>query len=102
VLNVTLFLMVRYNAERATLFMVIKMGKPKGLMVKRSMANYQPLTNFEYSKQKDKDKKAWQDISDSLPDNAFADDVVPDDNETYGKVDKKPFHLETEISHYDG
>jgi len=27
---------------------------------------------------------------------------VPDDNETYGKVDKKPFHLETEISHYDG
>ncbi len=94
--------MVRYNAELATLFMVIKMGKPKGLKAKRIMINYQPLTNFEYSKQKDKNKKAWQAISDSLPDNAFADDVVPDDNETYGKVDKKPFHLETEISHYDG
>ena len=24
-----------------------------------------------------------------LPDNAFADDVVPDDNETYGKVVKE-------------
>ena len=93
--------MVRYNAERATLFMVILMGKPKGLKAKRIMINYQSLTNFEYSKQKDKDKKAWQSISDSLPDDAFADDVVPDDNETYGKVDKKPFHLETEISHYD-
>ena len=94
--------MVRYNAELANLFMVIKMGKPKGLKAKRIMINYQPLANFEYNKQKDKDKKAWQAISDSLPDNAFADDVVPDDNETYGKVNKKPFHLETEISHYDG
>lgn len=94
--------MVRYNAELANLFMVIKMGKPKGLMIKRSMVNYQPLTNFEYSKQKDKDKKAWQAISDSLPENAFADDVVPDDNETNGRVERKTFHLETEISHYDG
>ena len=94
--------MVRYNAERATLCMVIKMGKPKGLNAKRIMVKYEPLISFEYNKQKDKDKKAWQDISDSLPDNAFADDVVPDDNETYGKVDRKTFHLETEISHYDG
>lgn len=94
--------MVRYNVERATLCMVIKMGKPKGLMVKRSMVEYQPLVSFEYNKQKERDKKAWQDISDSLPDNAFADDVVPDDNETNGRVERKTFHLETEISHYDG
>ena len=94
--------MVRYNAELANLFMVIKMGKPKGFKAKRIMVKYEPLISFEYNKQKERDKKAWQDISDSLPDNAFADDVVPDDNETYGKVDKKPFHLETEISHYDG
>ena len=94
--------MVRYNAERATLCMVIKMGKPKGLKAKRIMVKYEPLISFEYNKQKERDKKAWQAISDSLPDNAFADDVVPDDNETNGRVDKKPFHLETEISHYDG
>lgn len=94
--------MVRYNAKRATLFMVIKMGKPKGLKAKRIIVDYQPLVSFEYNKQKDKDKKAWQAISDSLPDNAFADDVVPDDNETNGRVDQKTFHLETEISHYDG
>lgn len=94
--------MARYNVELATLFMVIKMGKPKGLKAKRIMIKYEPLASFEYNKQRDRDKKAWQKVSDNLPDNAFADDVVPDEAETYGKVDRKTFHLETEISHYDG
>lgn len=94
--------MARYNVELANLSMVISMGKPKGLKAKRIMIKYEPLISFEYNKQKERDKKAWQAISDSLPDNAFADDVVPDDNETNGRVDRKTFHLETEISHYDG
>lgn len=94
--------MVRCNAELATLFMVIPMGKHKGLKRKRIMTQHEPLISFEYNKQKNRDKKAWQQISDSLPDNAFADDVVPDEAETYGKVSKKIMHIETGIDHYDG
>ena len=69
---------------------------------KRKPNMYQPVVGYSHTMQIERDKEAWQAISDSLPDNAFADDVVPDDNETYGKVDRKTFHLETEISHYDG
>lgn len=94
--------MARYNVELANLSMVISMGKPKGLKAKRIMIKYEPLASFEYNKQRDRDKKAWQKVSDNLPDNAFADDAVPDEAETYGKVSKKIMHIETGIDHYDG
>jgi len=48
----------------------------------------------------ERDKQAWQAISDSLPDNAFADDVVPDDDDTKGKVSRQASHIETGLDNY--
>jgi len=78
------------------------MKKRNRIAVERKPIQYEPLISFEYNKQKERDKKAWQKVSDSLPDNAFADDVVPDDSETYGKVTRASVHIEKGLDHYDG
>ena len=67
---------------------------------KRKPNMYQPVVGYSHTMQIERDKEAWQAISDSLPENAFADDVVPDDDDTKGRVSRQVSHIETGLDNY--
>lgn len=74
-----------------------KKGNTK--MVRR-LVQYEPLVAYAHNMQIERDRRAWQAVSDSLPDNAFSDDVVPDDDDTKGKVSIQASHIETGLDNY--
>lgn len=77
------------------------MSNKKGQKTRKRKPNmYQPVVGCSHTMQIERDKKAWQAISNSLPENAFGDDVVPDDDDTKGKVNRKTSHIETGLDHY--
>jgi hypothetical protein len=45
------------------------------------------------------DREGWEKVAASLPDNAFADDVVVDDR--HGTVSRKATIVESSLWHYD-
>ena len=67
----------------------------------RPTTHYEPLISFEYNLQKERDKKAWQANSEQLPDDAFADNAVPDADDTKGVVRHNSYIVETSLSHYE-
>jgi len=74
-----------------------KKGKSK---VVRRLVQHEPLVAYAHNMQVERDRRAWQAISDSLPENAFADDVVPDDDDTKGRVSIQASHIETGLDNY--
>lgn len=81
--------------------MVVGMLNKKDQKTRKRKPNmYQPVVGYSHTMQIERDKEAWQAISDSLPDNAFADDVVPDDDDTKGKVSRQASHIETGLDNY--
>jgi len=74
-----------------------KKGNTK--MVRR-LVQYEPLVAYAHNMQIERDRRAWQAVSDSLPDNAFSDDVVPDDDDIKGKISRQASHIETGLDNY--
>ena len=66
----------------------------------RRLVQYEPLVAYAHNMQIERDRRAWQAVSDSLPKNAFADDVVPDDDDTKGRVSRQTTHIETGLDNY--
>lgn len=67
----------------------------------RSYGKIEAESSFAYNIKKEREKNAWAEATKDLPDDAFADDIEPDEDDTKGTVNKVGYHIETRISNYD-
>ena len=49
----------------------------------------------------ERDKRAWQAVSDSLPDNAFGDEATVSEADSMGKITHRSHYIESGLAHKD-
>ena len=82
--------------------MVMDMLLKKGQKTrKRQPTLYQPVVGYAHNMQIERDKQAWQAVSDSLPDNAFGDEAVVSEEDSMGKITHRSHYIESGLAHKD-